>query len=228
MEELKKTPADIAFLVPSIVQELSQSSEFLDYCTKNLGVVFFCGSDLSASIGDVVSSKMSLINQFGATKIGLTAQIQPKRHRDPKDGKYTQFHPETGAELCQYTDDAYELYIVRDPSLEKHYQPTFTFFPDLQEYSSRDLFVCHSSKDKANCWKWYARADDIIVFLSDEKTNPIQTEQLTVSSNPEVIAALVADAQRFQTAVFVERVVGDDGDGKEPLPSERAAFIKKI
>lgn len=66
------------------------------------------------------------------------------------------------------------------------------------------------------------------MFLNDEKTNPIQTEQLTVSSNPKVIAALVADAQRFQTAVLVKRVVGDDGDSKKPLPSERAAFIKKI
>lgn len=66
------------------------------------------------------------------------------------------------------------------------------------------------------------------MFLNDEKTNPIQTEQLTVSSNPKVIAALIADAQRFQTAVLVKRVVGDDGDSKEPLPSERAAFIKKI
>lgn len=188
-------------------------------------MIFFCGSDLSVSIGDVVSSKMSLLNQFGVTKIGLIAQIQPKRHRDPKYGKYTQFHPE---ELCQYTDDAYELYIVRDPSLEKHHQPAITFFPNLQEYSSRDLFVCQSSKDKANFWKWYARADDIIVFLNNEKTKPIQTEQFTVSSNPKVIAALVADAQRSQTAVLVEHVVEDDDGGKEALPSERAAFIKKI
>lgn len=48
------------------------------------------------------------------------------------------------------------------------------------------------------------------MFLNDEKTNPIQTEQLTVSSNPKVIAALIADAQRFQTAVLVKRVVGDE------------------
>lgn len=228
MEGLKKTPADIAFLVPSIVQELSQSPELLDYCTKNLEAIFFCGGDLPASIGDVVSSKMRLINQFGATEIGLMAQIQPEGHRDPKDWKYTQFHPETGAEFRQYADAAYELYIVRNPSLEKHHQPTFTFFPDLQEYSSRDLFVRHSSKDKADFWKWHARADDIIVFLNGEKTNPIQMEQLIVSSNPEVTAALVAGAQRFQAALLVERVVGDDGDGKEPSPSERAAFIEKI
>lgn len=66
------------------------------------------------------------------------------------------------------------------------------------------------------------------MFLNNEKTNPIQTEQFTVSSNPKVIAALVADAQRSQTAVLVEHVVEDDDGGKEALPSERAAFIKKI
>lgn len=225
VEGLKKTPADIAFLVPSIVQELSQSPELLDYCTKNLKMIFFCGGDLPASIGDVVSSKIRLVNQFGATEIGLMAQIQPEGHKDPKDWKYIQLHPETGAQLRHYADAAYELYIVRDQSLEMH-QPTFTFFPDLQEYSSRDLFVRHSSKDKADFWKWHARADDIIVFLNGEKTNPIQMEQLIVSSNPEVTAALVAGAQRFQAALLVERVVGDDG--KEPSPSERAAFIENI
>lgn len=66
------------------------------------------------------------------------------------------------------------------------------------------------------------------MFLNDKKTNLIQTEQFIVSSNPKVIAVLVVNAQRFQTAVFVKCVVGDDGDGKEPLLSKRAAFIKKI
>lgn len=227
MEGLKNTPADIAFLVPSIVKELSESPELLNYCIKNLEMIFFCGGDLPASNGDVVSSKMSLVNQFGATEIGLMAQIQPEGLKDPKDWKYTQFHPETGVELRHNSDAAHELYIVRDPRLEKH-QPTFTFFPELQEYSSRDLFVRHSSKDKADFWKWHARADDIIVFLNGEKTNPIQMEQLIVSSNPEVTGALVAGAQRFEAALLVERVVGDDVDGKEPSPSERAAFIEKI
>ncbi|KAL8978628.1 MAG: hypothetical protein Q9177_006355, partial [Variospora cf. flavescens] len=59
-----------------------------------------------------------------------------------------------------------------------------------EEYASRDLFVRHASPIKKDLWKWKARADDIIVFLNGEKTNPVSMEQHIVSSNVGVTAAL--------------------------------------
>ncbi len=225
VEGLKNTPADIAFVVPSIVHELSQSPELLDYCAENLEMIVYCGGDLPQSMGDVVASKIRLVNQFGGSEFGLSALLWSERDRDLEDWKYVHFHPDTGSELRPVTDGAHELYIVRDPKLEKQ-QPTFTLFPSLQEYPTRDLFVRHPSKDKPDLWKWVARADDIIVFLNGEKTNPVSMEQHIASCNPGVAAVLVAGAQRFQAALLIEPVT--DGDGRELSPSERAAFIEKI
>lgn len=223
VDGLKKTPADIAFIVPSIVQELSQSPKLLDFCARNLEMIIYCGGDLPQSVGDVVASKIRLVNQYGTSELGLLALLQPKSHLDPEDWKYIQVHPDTGAEFRHVAEDIHELYIVRDPKKEQQ-QPTFTLFPDIQEYSTRDLFVRHPSKDKKNLWKWHARADDIIVFINGEKTNPISMEQYIVSRCPEVVAVLVAGAQRFHAALLIEPLT----DGEPLSPIERAAFIEKI
>jgi hypothetical protein len=43
VEGLKKSPADIAFIVPSIILELAQNPDLLDYCAKNLEFIMYCG-----------------------------------------------------------------------------------------------------------------------------------------------------------------------------------------
>ena len=71
VEGLKTTPADIAFLVPSIVNELSQNPDLLDYCADHLEMIIYCGGDLPQAIGDIVASKINLVDQFGATELSL-------------------------------------------------------------------------------------------------------------------------------------------------------------
>ena len=223
VEGLKKTPADVAFIVPSIVQELSQKPEILDYCAKNLETIIYCGGDLPQSIGDIIASKIRLVNQFGATELGLTANLLSFNNRGPEDWKYVQFHPDLGIELRHVAEDMHELYVVRDHQKEEQ-QPTFTIFPDAQEYASRDLFVRHPSKDKSDLWSWRARADDIIVFLNGEKTNPISMEQHILACNSDISAVLAVGAQRFQAALLIEPVT----NGQELTPVQRAAFIERI
>ncbi len=223
IEGLKKTPAEIAFTVPSIVQDLAQNPILLDYCAKNLDLILYCGGDLPQAIGDVVASRIQLVNQFGASELGLTPNLLSKTDRSLEDWKYVQFHPELGLELRPSTERMHELHAVRDPKL-KELQPTFTIFPDAQEYASRDLFVRHPSKGKRELWRWQARADDIIVFLNGEKTNPNSMEQHIVARNQDISAALVVGAQRFQAALIVEPATND----KELTLAERAAFIERI
>lgn len=221
VEGLRQTSADVAFLVPSIVEELSQNPDLLDYCATNLERVLYCGGSLPQAAGDKVASKIELLNQFGASELGLTTLLRPKGTWDRGDWKHICFHPDLGIKLRHNVDETYELYVVRSSSL-KDQQPTFTLFPNLQDYSSRDLFVRHPSKDDS--WKWCARADDIIVFLNGEKTNPISMEQAIVSRIPEVTAALVVGAQRFQAALLLELVES----AKQFWPSDRATLIEKI
>ena len=65
VEGLKKAPAEAAFLPPSVVGELSEDPDLLDYCSQNLKLILYGGGDLPQSIGDKVASKVRLVNQFG-------------------------------------------------------------------------------------------------------------------------------------------------------------------
>ncbi|THC89059.1 hypothetical protein EYZ11_011499 [Aspergillus tanneri] len=223
-EAVKKTPFDAAIVVPSILQELAQNPELLDFISKNLGYLLYAGGDLPQPLGDTVASKIKLVNQFGASEVGMMALIHSKTNRDPlKDWRYLHFHPEMGVELRRVTDDEYELFMIRTPEREGQQVP-FTMFPDLHEYSTKDLFVRHPDPNKPDLWRWSARADDVIVFLNGEKTNPVSLEQHITAANSEVSAALVAGARRFQASLLVELANTE----KELSPSERAAVIEKI
>ena len=194
----------------------------MEYCSENLEAILYAGGDLPQSLGDIVSSKVRLLNQFGASEIGLTTNLL-STNRKSEDWKYIQFHPDLGIELRHVNDDVYELYVIHDPKKAEQ-QPTFTIFPDSQEYASRDLFSHHPSKDKQDLWTWRARADDVMVFLNGEKTNPISMEQTIVSRIPEITAALVVGAQRFEAALLIE----PSTDRTELTAAERAAFIEYI
>ena len=114
------------------MQELSQNPQLLDYVVENLEMIIYCGGDLPQEIGDKISSRIKLVNQYGASEMGLVACLQSRDNRDPEDWKYCQFHPEIGATLRHVLDDVYEYHVVRDPKLELQ-QPCFTIFPDTQE-----------------------------------------------------------------------------------------------
>lgn len=224
MEARKKTPFEVGIVVPSILQELAQSPELLDFLSKNMSHLAYAGGDLPQALGDIVASKIRLMNRYGATEVGLLSLIQSKTNHDPlKDWRYINFHPGLGVEMRQVTDDEYQFFFNRTPEQEGHQVP-FGIFPELQEFSTKDLFVRHPDPKKPNLWRWSARADDVIVFLNGEKTNPVSMEQHVTASNLEVSAALVAGVRRFQASLIVELADTE----KELDPSERSAVIEKI
>ncbi|TVY18185.1 Non-canonical non-ribosomal peptide synthetase FUB8 [Lachnellula arida] len=201
VEGLKRTPAEVAFIVPSIVQEISQDPELLNYCTRNLETLIYSGGDLPQATGDTVASKIKLINLYGSLELGIIALLQPKAY-DVNDWKYVIFHPHIGVDLRCISDDIYGLYITHKPAQDA-VQPTSSLFPNAEEFSSQDLFIGHPKKP--HLWRWYARADDIIVFSNGEKTNPISMEQHIMVRNPdEVHTALVMGSQRFQAALLID------------------------
>ncbi|RAK99268.1 NRPS-like enzyme [Aspergillus ibericus CBS 121593] len=222
VEARKKTHIDVLLGVPSIIQELSQSPELLDYCSQHMERLVYCGGDLPQPIGDTVAAKIPLMNLYGASEVGMISSVHSKTNRDPRtDWRYININPRMGAELRHVADGEYELVVVRNPEFEAH-QFSFTVFPDRQEYHTSDLFVRHPDPNKPDLWRWSARADDVIVFLNGEKTNPVSMEQHIAASNPEVTAALVAGARRFQASLLVE--LGD----KDLNATERAAMIEKL
>ncbi|KAJ5717801.1 NRPS-like enzyme [Penicillium malachiteum] len=216
----KQTPFDWALVVPSIVLELAQDPELLEYCTTHVEHIVYCGGDLPQAIGNKVAAKIPLMNGYGASELGIMNVIHA-RDRDPlEDWRYLQFNPELGVEHRHVSGEEYEAVVVRTPARQA-YQFPFTIFPDRQEYHTNDLMVRHPTKP--NLWRPSARLDDVIVFLNGEKTNPVSFEQQIVSANPEVTGCLVVGAQRFQASLIIELA-----GGKDLNVNERAEMIEKL
>jgi thioester reductase-like protein/aryl carrier-like protein len=133
------------------------------------------------------------------------------------------FHPCVGATFDEVTDGNHEFVIRRNKAL-RDTQPCFTV-PGLdtleREFRTKDLFKPHPSI--ADLWSWQARADDIIVFLNGEKTNPISMEQHIMARNPELSGALVVGAQRFQAALLIEPAAE-----KYLTTAEQAALVERV
>ncbi|KAJ2978082.1 hypothetical protein NUW58_g7608 [Xylaria curta] len=202
VDTLKQMPADVALLVPSLVAELANDPVSLDYVAENLKLILYLGGDLPQDIGDRVAAKIPLRSQFGASEVGLPHQLWPSE-LGRQDWRYIRFHPCTGATFEKDLGNTYELVFRKTPSLAAN-QPMFSIPGQDQrdEYRTRDLFEPHPTVPDAWCWR--ARADDIIVFLNGEKTNPVTMEQSIVGRAPGVTGAIVVGAQRFQAALLIE------------------------
>ncbi|RAK90448.1 NRPS-like enzyme [Aspergillus costaricaensis CBS 115574] len=219
----KQTPFDWAIVVPSIVLELSQSADLLEYCGNHLEYMMYCGGDLPQPVGDIVARKVRIVNGYGAAELGILNVVHATGKWDPlKDWRYLHFHPQLGVEFRHVSGDEYEAVMVRTPEREGHQFP-FAIFPDRQEYHTNDLMVRHPDPAKSDLWRPSARLDDVIVFLNGEKTNPVSMEGHILASNPEVTGALVAGAQRFQADLIVE--LGRCEAGLST--SDRAAAIER-
>ncbi|KAJ5814169.1 acetyl-CoA synthetase-like protein [Penicillium pulvis] len=200
----KQTPFEWAIVVPSIVLELAQAPELLEYCSTHLEYIFYCGGDLPQAIGNKVAAKVELMNGYGASELGIMNVVHAA-DRDPlTDWRYLNFHPELGVEFRHVSGEEYEAVVVRTPDREAHQFPfSMQAFASQQEYHTNDLMVRHPTK--TDLWRPSARVDDVIVFLNGEKTNPVSMEQHIIAYNSEVTGCLVAGAQRFQAALIIER-----------------------
>ena len=96
----------------------------------------------------------------------------------------------------------YDLYIVRDKRLEA-FQGIFFTFSELHEYSMKDLFVKHLTKE--GWWRSCGRTDDVIVFTDARKLNPTLMEAV-IESHSSVRSALLCGHARQQPALLVEPV----------------------
>lgn len=224
-DALKHTPADVAILVPSVVADLAQNPEQLAYCAQHLQLILYIGGDLPQAIGDAVAQKIPLHCWWGASEVGIPHQLIPSG-LGPDDWRYIQFHPSVGAAFDPISDGIYELVMRQDKALSET-QSTFAIRGQegLNEYRTKDLFQPHPRVP--NAWCWRSRADDIIVFLNGEKTNPVAMEQHVVAQHSELGGALVVGAQRFQAALLLEPAASRLSSG--PLSTaEQAALIERV
>lgn len=155
---------------------------------------------LAKEAGETISKVCKntvLHNSLGSTDGGAFVTYEP----DPEDWQYICYCPKyNGIEWRQARDDLYEMVIVRDPKLEK-FQCAFKSHPELQEWSTRDLYSKHPSKPYH--WRHEARVDDLIVSANGAKFNPLSL-QARVEQHAAIRFALVTGNHRLRPALIVQ------------------------
>ncbi|KAF3002246.1 putative secondary metabolism biosynthetic enzyme [Neopestalotiopsis sp. 37M] len=222
VEALRHAPADVALLVPSVVAELARNPALLSYCAENLELIVYIGGDLPQDVGDIVAAEIPLRCQWGASEVGMPQQLIAPDLNPRKDWRYVRFHPCAGAVFEEVAEGIFELVMRRQASLEST-QTTFSIKgkSQLAEYRTGDLFAPHPAVPDA--WLWKARADDIIVFLNGEKTNPVSMEHHITARNPDLVSGvIVIGTKRFQAALLIEPISAIQDTAQE------AALIERI
>lgn len=184
-------------LAPMTLVDLVKVPSHLENLSR-LKQVTFGGGPCPQAVGDLVSSKTRLLNCLGTTECG----VLPVQLCEPRDWSYLSVSPVLGHVYHHVSEDLYEQVIKRDSRLEM-YQGIFHTFPNLEEWHMKDLYSKHPSED--NTWLYRGRTDDIIVFTTGEKLNPLEMESI-ICANPAVRVALITGLGRFQASLLVEAV----------------------
>lgn len=185
----------ISCLAPAIVEDIVNTPEYFDNL-RGLDGLMYGGGPLSKEAGDLVSQKTAVISLMGSSETMLLPTVISSK----EDWQYYAFSPCLGAEFRHYWEDLYEMVIVRKAEFAPS-QAVFYTFPDLQEYSMKDVYSQHPSKP--GLWLYRGRSDDVIVFSTGEKINPLTMEGI-IGIHPDVSSALVVGQGRFQSALLIE------------------------
>ena len=193
---------------PSILVDISKNPAYL-WSVKGLKFVMYGGGPLPKLAGDTIRKETgtSILSLLGSTELMLL----PLEISAQEDWDYHRFSPCLGAEFRHWRAELYELVIVRNSKLGLS-QAAFATFPSLQEFSTCDLYSEHPSKK--DFWRYSGRIDDVIVFLSGAKLNPITMEGI-IESHKEVNSALIFGTSRVLSGILLEM--------KQPPSSEKEA-----
>ncbi|KAL7929202.1 hypothetical protein V8C35DRAFT_331874 [Trichoderma chlorosporum] len=197
---LVHSQADSAVLPPSIIEDMSLNEEHVRLLAQ-LKLTCFGGGNLTPSVGDeLVRRGVKLTNVISSTEV-----LPYLLHHQP-DYELWQWiiidAEEMGAEFRLISDDdVYEMFICRKQLGEPLRKAVFYTFPDKTEWSTGDMYKKHPTRP--NHWLYHGRTDNVIVFSTGEKLNPVTIEG-AVMGHPAVKNALVVGQQRFQAALIVE------------------------
>ncbi|VUC25540.1 unnamed protein product [Clonostachys rosea] len=191
-----------SLIPPTVIADLTKTPEYLDNLAR-LDQISYGGGPCPASDSELVSTKTRIQNTLGSTE---SCMHPIERCKDPASMKAS---PVLGHEYRHVSGELYEQVIVRKPELDL-YQGVFCTFPELQEWPMKDLYSKHPTNDGE--WIHRGRSDDIVVFSTGEKLNPIDMENI-ISENTLVNAALIGGQCRFQSHLLVE--VSHQSESKE-------------
>ncbi|RYO73516.1 hypothetical protein AA0113_g151 [Alternaria arborescens] len=205
---------DCVALVPPLFEYLGKSPEAIRRMSQRTRQVGWGGGSVSRAAGGSVAAQMSILNSMASTELSIWPTIRPSGTDLSQTAywEYTTFHPASNIRfdtVSTSTDGTtlYEAVMIRNNGTEHdgYVQPIFSIFPDAKERRLGDLFTQHPRNPEQ--WKHYGRADDLLVFLTNEKFFPTAAEQRIASHSG--VAEVVMVGTRRPVASLIVRL--EDG-----------------
>lgn len=119
---------------------------------------------------------------------------------DHEDWAYVCINPVLNGIEMRPVADLFELVYVKNPECAE-FQGVFKVFPQLLEYSMRDLYSRHPTKP--HHWRHEGRKDDIMVFRNGSKFNPMLHERM-IAKHLKVHACILVGTGRDKPAAIIE------------------------
>ncbi|CAI9629264.1 unnamed protein product [Alternaria burnsii] len=227
-ERIEKV-VDMVVMVPPCVEHVFRHPEKLDRLSQRTHGVSYGGGSISREAGDAIAQRMKLLNAIASTELGLWPLIRPcnidydidptdqeqGKKQDYSDGnwEYYCFHPAFNIHFDPiYTSESghtvFEAIMKRNNGRDwdRYIQPWFKLYPESSEKRLGDLFVQHPSD--TSLYKHQGRADDLLVFLTNEKFYPTATEQ-RIAGFPGVAEALLVGTRRPKAALVLRLEDGE-------------------
>ncbi|RDW86636.1 NRPS-like enzyme [Aspergillus mulundensis] len=224
------THVEGALLPPLVVDQIAQDPAMVEEVAKLKFITFGGGKcftkqnitvsrvltevgSLSRAAGDLLAKKTHMLNVLGSSECGTFGVFMT----EPEHWDWFHFaEEEMGIEwepIDKDTDkpELFEL-VLRRRDLPQR-QAVFANFPDLDEWHTKDIFLRHPTIPYY--YKYQSRKDDVIVFSTGEKTNPIDVEA-AITSLPGVEASIVVGHKRQYPILLVE--LADSATADETLP----------
>ncbi|KAI7262294.1 acetyl-CoA synthetase-like protein [Hortaea werneckii] len=188
--------ASAAVIPPSLLAEVAADEKVLPRLS-DWSSVAFGGGPLPRDAGDAIWEHTKVLQCLGSTETFNVPELVP---RSIDEWPYHDFHPALCISFMERQQGLHELVFVRNESSLKH-QGAFWTFPELVEYSMKDLYEQHPSKP--SMWAYRGRVDDVVVLSNGEKIMPKDAEN-AIASDENVRAALIVGNGQAQPGLLVE------------------------
>lgn len=202
VEVLKHNDASIVVVAASVVEQLASDPVMLGLVSEKVDTIAYAGAAVSEAAGEEVTQHVQLFSLYACTENGVFPTIRPTGAWNRKSWNSLHFHPNSGLEFRHLGQQSYEAVVVKCQDIGND-QPVFRAFPELQEWSTKDILS--PNPDIPDSWVYRSRIDDVIRFLDGTNFNPLPYEQ-QVSGHPDVVAAMMFGANKSQTALIIEMI----------------------
>ncbi|KAK7461264.1 hypothetical protein VKT23_008439 [Stygiomarasmius scandens] len=197
-----ETKADIIMCVPSFIEAWFQDPASIDILKyQNIRSIVYAGAPLNKQVGEeLIKMGIALFPSYGSTETGTVSKFLPAELPTLDKWEYFQISPHMDVRMQPWSKDGvFEIVCVQT----SYYVPNVINYENNGEigYRTGDLVQQHPSD--SNSFRIFGRADDQIVLVTGEKTNPVPLEAILLQ-DPNIAGCVLFGHGQPQNGVLVE------------------------